>query len=131
MRFIILLATSVILLSGFSAPRTCDALDHDPHVRRILRVPSEYPTIQSTVDDAVDGDTVLVAPGTYTGNGNRDIDYFGKSIVVTSELGADSTVIDVEGSEDDPHRGFHLHSNESYDARIEGFAVRTASFRTA
>jgi hypothetical protein len=38
----------------------------------IENVPSTYPTIQSAIDAAVDGDEIVLADGTYTGNGNRN-----------------------------------------------------------
>ena len=88
-----------------------------------LKVPSTaYPTIQAGVDATRDGDTVLVAAGTYTGAGNRDIDFGGKNITVVSQSGAADTIIDCEGDDSDNHRGFYLHSGESH-AVISGLTI--------
>jgi hypothetical protein len=46
----------------------------------IIRVPEDYSTIQSAIDAAISGDTVLVAPNTYYEN----INFLGKDILVTS-----------------------------------------------
>lgn len=87
------------------------------------RVPSQYPTIQAGINAAVSGDTVLVADGTYTGNGNRDLDFFGKSLTVKSENGPAKTVIDAQGTAAAPHRGFYIHGNEPVVV-IDGFTVK-------
>jgi hypothetical protein len=82
-----------------------------------------FDAIQEGIDAAVDGDTVMVLDGTYTGAGNRDLDFSGKAIAVRSENGPDTCIIDCEGSEADPHRGFCLHSGESAASVVDGFCV--------
>ncbi|MHC4500820.1 MAG: LamG-like jellyroll fold domain-containing protein, partial [Planctomycetota bacterium] len=82
-----------------------------------LYVPAQYGRIQAAIDAAVNGNTVVVLPGTYTGEGNRDIDFLGKAITVRSIDPNDpnivaATIIDCNGTEDDPHRGFYFHSGE-------------------
>jgi len=95
-----------------------------PSVAQTRLVPSDdYPTIQSAIDACVDGDTVLVADGTYTGPGNRDIDFKGKAITVKSENGPQNCVIDCEGSEADPHRGFYFHGRENSSSVLDGFTI--------
>jgi hypothetical protein len=89
-----------------------------------IHVPSEQPTIQAGIDAAVSGDTVLVADGTYTGDGNRDIDFLGKAITVRSENGAEFCIIDCEATQDDPHRGFYFHTLEGPNSVLQGFTIR-------
>ena len=90
----------------------------------VLRVPSEYPDIQTGIDASVDGDTVLVSDGIYTGDGNRGIDFGGKAIVVMSEDGPHVTVIDCGGKRSDPHRGFYFHCGEDSTSVVRGFTIR-------
>ena len=61
-----------------------------------VRVPADQPTIQAGIDAAGTGDTVLVAPGIYTGAGNRDISFGGRGITLRSESGPGLTVIDCQ-----------------------------------
>ena len=88
-----------------------------------LRVPSQYATIQAAIDAASNGGIVLVADGIYTGEGNRDIDFKAKAIVVTSQNGPEVTIIDCQHS----GRGFYFHNGEDSTSVLKGFTIRNGS----
>ncbi|UCG47566.1 MAG: right-handed parallel beta-helix repeat-containing protein, partial [Phycisphaerales bacterium] len=95
----------------------------DPHEDGSAAHP--FDTIQEAIDAAAHGDTVIVMDGTYTGDGNRDID-LQKEITVRSQNGPAECVIDCQGSQAEPHRGFHIYLEQNDGdptAIIEGFTI--------
>lgn len=87
--------------------------------QNVIHVPGDYPNIQTGILFAQDGDTVLVAPGTYSGDGNQQIELLGKSIVLMSTNGPTETTIMGDGTGD----GFWIHDDENSDTEIIGFTV--------
>src|SRR5262245_5385852 len=85
-----------------------------------LRVPSQYATIGAAIAAAHHGDRIVVADGVYTGAGNRDLDFAGKHIHLSSENGPAGCVIDCESQ----GRAFHFHSGEPAAVTLEGFTIR-------
>jgi hypothetical protein len=65
------------------------------HAGTIRRVPSEYPTIQGAVTAAETGDSILIAPGTYTGEYNRGTSV-NQVLFIRGEGGAGAVIIDAE-----------------------------------
>ncbi len=91
-------------------------------------VPGEYATIQAAIDASSITDTVIVAPGVYTGTGNRDIQFRGKVITVRSVDPWDpnivaGTVIDCQGSPSETHRGFYFCGSEGPLSIVEGLTI--------
>ncbi|MBD3219411.1 MAG: hypothetical protein GF310_14150, partial [candidate division Zixibacteria bacterium] len=91
-----------------------------------INVPSDQSTVQDGINAAAGGDTVLIADGTYTGPGNRDIDFQGKPILVVSENGPEVTTINCQGSQSDPHRGFIFQNEETEESVLKGFTIKNS-----
>jgi len=89
-----------------------------------IHVPRDYPTIQAGIDAAKDGDTVLVADGVYTGEGNHNLSFNGKAITVRSENGPDNCIIDCE--REGWSRGFYLQSCDT-ESVVKGFTITRAN----
>jgi len=84
-----------------------------------LVVPLQYPTIRSAIDASSNGDTILVLDGTYTGGGNRSINFNGKAITVKSQNGPDSCIINCGNNS----TGFYFYSGEDSNSVLDGFTI--------
>ena len=71
---------------------------------------------------AINVGSVILAPGTYTGAGNRDLDFNEKTLVLRSESGPEATVLDIQASYLNPHRAV-LFINVGSSAVFEGFTI--------
>jgi hypothetical protein len=80
-----------------------------------IHVPADQPTIQAGINAASNGDTVLVAPGTYQEN----IDFLGKAIKVTSTNGSAVTIIKNNGG----GSVVTFHSSEGRNSILNGFTI--------
>jgi len=78
--------------------------------------------IQAAIDAASNGDTVLLASGTFTGTGNYDIDFSGKAVVLMGEFGPSSTTIDCQTL----GQALVLKSGEGPGTIITGLTIKNA-----
>lgn len=86
----------------------------------VVHVPEDYPYIQEAIDAATNGDTVLVARGTYTDPANKDLDFHGKDLVLAAPAGPKNTTIDCRWY----GRGLNFHSGETEASVVSGFTIR-------
>ena len=106
--------TLLVALVALIIPATAGAVT--------IHVPSGQPTIQEGINAAGEGDTVLVAPDTYTGPLNRDLDFGGTSLSLVSESGQGYTIIAC----DKLGRGFFFHSGEDATSVVRAFTIASA-----
>lgn len=84
-----------------------------------LYVPKDFYYIQSALDSASPGDTVMVSDGIYTGEKNRNLNFMGKSLTLRSENGPENCIIDCEQK----GRGVLFGSGETNNALFSGFTM--------
>jgi len=81
----------IIILTVFICPVSLSSA--------VLNVPAEYTTIADAIDAAGPCDTVLLATGTYSGAGFRDLHLDGRCLHFLSADGPEQTVIQLDGDE--------------------------------
>ncbi len=96
-----------------------------------LSVEVVYPneSIQAAIDAASDEDIIYVADGTFTGAGNRNIqfdNFTGTTLTVRSIYGPEDCIIDCEGAD----RGFQFLAGDD-NITISGFTIKNAYYAEA
>ncbi len=109
---------------------TCDlalgaSIDRDANTipdecQSSLLVPADFPTIAEAINAAVSGDVIVLAPGTYGGNGNLFLDFGGKILTVQCEGRREDCIIDCDGE----RFAFALRDDETTLSRIERLTMR-------
>lgn len=84
-----------------------------------IYVPGDYAKIQEAIDAAVNGDTIIVAPGIYV----EQINFLGKAITVESSDGPEVTTIDASNETS----VVWFTNNEGTDSILDGFTITNGS----
>ncbi|MBN1511188.1 MAG: right-handed parallel beta-helix repeat-containing protein [Phycisphaerae bacterium] len=92
---------------------------------RHLRVPGDYATLQEALNAVTYNDVIELGPGTFTGDGFRDLETEGRYLggVTICGEGCDVTVIDLQAHAEDCHRLVFLDHVEG-TLRIESLTIR-------
>ncbi len=85
----------------------------------IIRVPSDYASLKKAVLVASEYDTILVAPGTYSGPAVYGIQIEDRRFVLKSEAGPEATILDGGGTS---YYAFRLKQTPS-SSLLEGFTL--------
>ena len=83
-----------------------------------ILIPNDYGTIQDGINASIDGDTILVSPGTY----NENIDYLGKALVIKSTDGPLRTLMTAE------HVAVTIANVQNGVSEFSGFSVTSNTY---
>lgn len=85
--------------------------------------------IQAAIDAATSGDEILLSDGTFTGDGNWDLNFGTKDLVLRSVNGYGVTFIDCgfDNVHDIFHRGLVLEGGQTPATQIEGITFRRSA----
>ena len=86
-----------------------------------INVPGDQPTIQAGIDASSNGDTVLLADGTYMGVGNYNINFNGKSVAVKSANGPNNCIVDCQ------HLGRAFFEGTLVTVTLEGLTIKNGT----
>ena len=84
----------------------------------------DFDNISAAVGAASEGDTILVAAGTYTGANNKNIDPLGTNLQFIGEAGRNFVIIDCQFD----GQAFNFHNGEDTKTLISGFTIEDAQF---
>jgi hypothetical protein len=98
-------------------PNWGDPNGSDPNENGSFEHP--YDSIQEAINEANDGDMIIVLNGIYTGVGNYNIDTNGLAVRVRSQSGPQKCIIDCQNN----GRGFLFESGEDANTVIDGFTI--------
>lgn len=103
-------------------------LSASPAAAAIYRVEADgsgdFPTIGAAVLAATAGDVIELGNGTFGGEGNRNVSFGDKPLVIRSRGGATACILDCGGSEASPARAFTVAALSGPGAAIEGLTIR-------
>ncbi len=119
---------------ALGAPASSDPRNNDCSESRVrcvgLNGNAEYQLIQDAIDQAQDGDEVVLCEDVYTGTGNDRIDFQaflnnhpGGALTVRSKDPDDPSVVASTRISAAPRRAFDFFSGETPDIRIEGLTI--------
>lgn len=85
----------------------------------------DYPTIQAAIDALTDGDTIELLDGVYAGDGNRELDLYGKALIIRARSDDPSRcVLDAEATQEAHRRVIVTTGGRSAKASIGGVTIR-------